>query len=46
MHYVNDIYVKIMKKMKKKKFFLTYDGFEPTDLRVAGPPARGTNITI
>ena len=35
MHYVHDIYVKIMKKMGKK-FFLTYDGFEPTDIRVAG----------
>ena len=41
MHYVHDIYVKIMKKMGKN-FFLTYDGFEPTDLRVAGPPPENS----
>ena len=36
MNYVHDIYVKIRGKNEEKKFSLTYDGFEPTDLRVAG----------
>ena len=31
--------------MKKKKFSLTYDGFEPTDLRVAGLALAELQIT-